>query len=181
MKKFLHVGCGPHNPKRTADIFPPAEWEEVRLDIDANVKPDIVGDITDMAAVAAAEYDALFSSHNLEHLYAHQVPLALAEFFRVLKSGGYAIIRVPNIQEVAEEVAKGNLEGLLYTAPAGQIAAIDILYGFRPSVAAGNYFMAHKTAFTPQTLGMKLVSIGFKDVKLRRDSPYGMEAVAYKA
>jgi hypothetical protein len=44
------------------------------------LNPDIVGTMTDMSAVADASVDALFSSHNIEHLYPHEVPVALAEF-----------------------------------------------------------------------------------------------------
>jgi len=32
-----------------------------------------------MPMVASRSYDAIWSSHNLGHLYAHEVPLALAE------------------------------------------------------------------------------------------------------
>ena len=111
MKKFLHVGCGASNHTKLYNIFPEGEWEETRLDIDVNVKPDIVGDITKMTAVPDNAFDAVFSSHNLEHLYPHQVKEALAEFYRVLKPEGIAIVRVPNITEVAAEIAKGNLHG----------------------------------------------------------------------
>ena len=39
-----------------------------------------------------AAFDAVFSSHNLEHLYPHQVKEALAEFYRVLKPEGMIVI-----------------------------------------------------------------------------------------
>lgn len=181
LKRFLHVGCGMPNPNTTAALFPPAEWEEVRLDIDPNVKPDIVGDITNMDQVADNAYEALFSSHNLEHLYSHQVMTALAEFYRVLKIGGYALVRVPNIQQVAEIIAQDKLEETLYVSPEGPVSAIDILYGFRPSVAAGNLFMAHRTAFTPRSLGEKMSRAGFVHVRIGSDGNlFGMEAIGQK-
>jgi predicted SAM-dependent methyltransferase len=43
-----------------------------------------------MKAVASESVDAIFSSHNIEHLYPHEVPVALAEFIRVLKPGLFA-------------------------------------------------------------------------------------------
>ena len=180
-KRFLHVGCGMPNPKKMDTLFPPTEWEEVRLDIDPNVKPDIISDITKMDQVPDNAYEALFSSHNLEHLYPHQVLTALAEFYRVLKIGGCAYVRVPNIQEVAEIIAKDKLEEPLYISPAGAVSAIDILYGFRPSVATGNLFMAHRTAFTPRSLGEKMIITGFGQVSVRSDGDlYSMEAIGYK-
>jgi hypothetical protein len=84
MATLLHVGCGPNRKEQTTRGFNTPEWHELRLDIDPSVAPDVVGTMTDMAAVADASVDAIFSSHNLEHLEAHEVPVALKEFLRVL-------------------------------------------------------------------------------------------------
>jgi SAM-dependent methyltransferase len=166
-KNVLHVGCGPRTASPLdSQLFPPTEWHEIRLDIDPDAQPDIVASITDMSMVDSDSMDGIFSSHNLEHLYSHEVPLALREFFRVLKPGGVAIIRVPNLQAVAAEVAKGNLEGTIYTSPAGPITAIDTIYGWRRRLAAGSLAWAHKTGFTAETLGRKLLAVGFKSVRV---------------
>ena len=85
MKTFLHVGCGPKRKDHTTPGFNVSEYNELRLDIDQNASPDIVGTMTDMSGVDTASVDAVFSSHNIEHLYSHEVPVALAEFRRVLK------------------------------------------------------------------------------------------------
>ena len=42
MKTFLHVGCGPQN-KHGLKGFESADWQEIRLDINPEVKPDIIG------------------------------------------------------------------------------------------------------------------------------------------
>jgi hypothetical protein len=52
----------------------------LRLDIDKNVNPDIVGTMLDMSAVADASVDAVFSSHNIEHLYPHEAPIYPLDF-----------------------------------------------------------------------------------------------------
>jgi len=72
------------------------------LDIDPSVAPDIVGTMTDMSAVATASIDAIFSSHNIEHLYPHEVPIALAEFLRVLKDDGFAVVTCPDLRSQAD-------------------------------------------------------------------------------
>ena len=77
---------------RTAPIC--AVPEELRLDIDASVQPDVVGTTTDMSAVADGSVDALFSSHNIEHLYPHEVALALAEF-GASSNRGFVLITCP--------------------------------------------------------------------------------------
>ena len=64
--------------------FPAAAWREIRLDIDAGHRPDIVGSLTDMSGIVSGSVDAVYSCHNLEHLHAHEVPVALREFLRVL-------------------------------------------------------------------------------------------------
>ncbi len=178
-KLILHVGCGPYDPEALPRPFRTPEWREVRLDLNPAVQPDIVGSITDLSAVPDESMDAVYSSHNLEHVYAHEVPIALGEFYRVLKPGGRVLISVPDIQEVAEHVAKGNLEEPLYESPAGPISAIDILYGLRTAIAGGNHFMAHRTAFTSESLSQKLKQAGFSKVDIQKGN-LNIWAVGYK-
>ena len=74
----LNVGCGPKG--RAHGFAGLSDWREVRMDIDPAVQPDVLGTMTDMATVATGTVDAIVSSHNIEHLYPLEVPLALAEF-----------------------------------------------------------------------------------------------------
>jgi predicted SAM-dependent methyltransferase len=164
MKTFLHVGCGQNRKERTTVGLNTSDWREIRLDIDASVSPDVTGSMTDMSAVSSASMDALFSSHNIEHLYAHEVPLALSEFLRVLNDEGFAVITCPDLQSVARLVAEDRLLEPAYNSPAGPIAPLDILYGFRPSMARGNLYMAHRCGFTQKVLHGTLLSAGFKSV-----------------
>ncbi len=166
VRTVLHVGCGAANPEKLHPTF--RGWNEIRFDIDPNVQPDIVGDIVSMTAVADESVDGVWSSHNLEHLLAHQVPLALREFWRVLRPGGMALVTMPDLQEIAALVAEGKLEETAYMSPAGPIAPLDMLYGHRASIERGNIFMAHKTGFTAQTLGQKLHNAGFANIQLQR-------------
>lgn len=181
VKKMLHVGCGPQRKQGTTPGFAHGDWEEVRLDIDASVEPDVIGTMTDMAAVECGSIDALFSSHNIEHLYPHEVPVALQEFHRVLQDDGYAVITCPDLQSVCALVAAGNLDEPAYTVPAGPISPIDILYGWRASMEKGNLYMAHRTGFTEKTLMKSLEDAGFKTVGvLCRPEHYDLWAIAFK-
>jgi SAM-dependent methyltransferase len=179
---FLHVGCGPARKDRTTRTFAGPDWRELRLDIDPGAAPDIIGSMADMAGVATGSVDAVFSSHNIEHLYAHEVPLALAEFRRVLRPDGFLVITCPDLQSVAALVAQDRLLDPLYTSPAGPIAAIDILYGHRAPIAAGNLFMAHRYGFSQRTLKTHLGGAGFPAaVSISRGAPnYDLWAVALK-
>jgi SAM-dependent methyltransferase len=156
---------------RTTRGFNTAGWRECRLDIDPAVAPDITGTMTSMPDVADASVDAVFSSHNIEHLYPHEVPVALAEFRRVLKPDGFVVITCPDLQAVAQLVADDRLTEPAYQSPAGPIAALDILFGHRPAMARGNLYMAHRTGFTMKSLIGSLREAGFDSVIGRRQPP----------
>ena len=181
MKIFLHVGCGPKRKDRTTAGF--ADWNELRFDIDESVQPDLVGTMTDMSSVSTESVDAVFSSHNIEHLYPHEVPVALSEFLRVLKPDGFAVITCPDLQAVCALVAEDKLTEPAYTSPAGPIAPLDILYGHRPPMARGNLYMAHRCGFTEKVLCGTLQASGFKSVaSKKRGTPYfDLWALATKA
>ena len=164
MPTLLHIGCGPKRKDKTTRGFNTPEWTEIRLDIDPSVSPDVTGTMTDMSAVASESVDAIFSSHNIEHLYPHEVPVALREFLRVLKPEGFAVITCPDLQSVCALVAEDKLTDAAYTSPAGPIAPLDILYGHRPQMAQGNLFMAHRCGFTQKVLDGTLRSCGFQTV-----------------
>ena len=179
---FLHVGCGPKYKNQTTRGFNQAAWQEIRLDIDPAVKPDVVGSMTDMAAVADERVMGLFSSHNIEHLYPHDVPLALAEFLRVLMPEGFAVITCPDLQSVCARVANDLLTDPAYISPAGPIAPIDILYGHRAAMAQGNLFMAHRCGFTQKVLTGTLQAAGFKSIAtMSRPAHFDLWALASKS
>lgn len=180
LRTLLHVGCGVADPAKVPTSFFPAEaWRELRLDIDPGVEPDIVASITDMAPVATASVDAVWSAHNLEHLFAHEVPRALAEFRRVLRPQGFVLVTVPDMQRAAELVAQDLLAEPAYISPAGPIAPLDMLYGHRAAIAAGNAFMAHRTGFTARTLEAALLAAGFPVVRVLRDDCFALWGAAY--
>ena len=177
-KTVLHVGCGVHTPDKLHETFRGPDWRELRLDINPKVQPDIVASITDMAAVQTASCEALYSSHNLEHLHPHEVPGALAEFHRVLRPYGFALITLPDLQQVAEYIAAGQAESPVLMTNKGPITPLDILYGFRPFLAAGNLFMAHNFGFTAATLETALKEAGFAQVSVERDGAFNLWATA---
>lgn len=152
-----------HKDQTTRGFNSPA-WEELRFDIDESVKPNLIGTMIDMKAVQSGSVDALFSSHNIEHLYAHEVPIALNEFLRVLNDDGFCVITCPDLKSVAQLVAEDKLLEPAYQSPAGPIAPLDILYGFRASMARGNLYMAHRCGFTQKVLHGTLAAAGFKSV-----------------
>jgi predicted SAM-dependent methyltransferase len=60
---------------------------------------DYVGDCSDLSQFADQSVDQIYASHVLEHLsHVDALPRALAEFKRVLKKGGKAMISVPDFE-----------------------------------------------------------------------------------
>ncbi|NBZ86244.1 class I SAM-dependent methyltransferase [Stagnihabitans tardus] len=174
-RTVLHVGCGMADPaKLPAAFFPAGEWSECRLDIDPGVAPDIVASITDMSVVPTGSVQAVWSAHNLEHLFPHEVPLALSEFHRVLAPGGFVLVTMPDLQQVAALVAEGRLEDAAYMSAMGPISAIDMLYGHRASIASGNHFMGHRGGFVATSLASHLERAGFQAVRVQRDGHFAL-------
>jgi predicted SAM-dependent methyltransferase len=181
MMKLLHVGCGPKSKAHTTPGFMADHWSEIRLDIDPGVAPDVNGTMTDMRAVESSSVDAVFSAHNIEHLYPHEVPQALSEFLRVLSDDGFAVITCPDLKSVCELIAQDKLTDPAYIAPVGPIAPLDILYGHRPAMARGNLYMAHRCGFTQKVLTATLAAAGFRSVATAcRPSSFDLWALASK-
>ena len=181
MKTFLHVGCGPKDKSQIKGFND--NWKEIRLDIDKNVNPDIVGTLTDMKLVKTGSVDAVYSSHNIEYIFPHEVPIALKEFYRVLKDDGIVVITCPDLQAVCELVAKDKLLEPFYESHAGQISPIDVLYGHRTLIAQGNEYMAHKGGFTYSALNASFFEVGFKaryGGRFQEKGQYNLFLVAFK-
>ncbi len=182
MKTFLHVGCGPARKDQTTRGFNTPEWFELRIDTDESVQPDFAGTMMDMSAVADASVDAVFSSHNIQFLYPHQVMVALAEFKRVLKDDGFVVIVCPDLQSACAMITEDKLTETLYTSASGPVAAIDIFYGQRSQMTLGNLNVAHHCGFTQRILAGTLDEAGFPAAAcMRRESHFDLRAVASKA
>ena len=161
MKKVLNVGGN-----NKAIPLPPqyAEFEHLLLDIDPRGSPDIVCDARNLTTLEAGGFDAVYCSHNLEHYYRHDVPRVLAGFLHVLKDGGFAHIRVPDLNEVMRvTIERGlDIEDVLYKSPSGPIMVLDVLYGHSVEIErSGQEFFAHKTGFTKKSLLKALQRAGF--------------------
>jgi len=161
IKTFLHVGCGPQN-KSSCFGFNNDNWKEIRLDDNKNANPDIVGSLTDMKSVETDSFDAVYSSHDIVKLFPHEVPIALKEFYRVLREDGIVVITCSDLQSVGQAILQDKLLERLYSSPAGPVTAFDILYGHRNITADGNTNMIHKSGFTYSLLNKGFYDAGFK-------------------
>jgi hypothetical protein len=172
---LVNVGCGPREPGRLPKFFD--AWREVRVDNDEGVEPDMIADLTDLSAIPAACGHAIWASHCMEHLYDHQVKVALQQFRRILRDDGFLCMIVPDLQSIAALVATDRLHDVIYESAAGPVCAHDMLYGFGPAIARGNTLMAHRCGFTPGALQRSFEGMPFGEVVLKR-RPKSLELVA---
>lgn len=164
---LLHVGCG----GEPLPVWAQGHFSEVRLDIDARHNPDITASMVDMGDIGP--FNAVLSAHSLEHLYPHEVQKALGEFRRVLADGGYAVIFVPDLEDVRAT------DDMLYESAAGPVTGLDMIYGMR-SLLQEYPHMAHHTGFTAGTLKAELTAAGFSSVTVERRPNYELLAIAVK-
>lgn len=163
-RKVLNVGG---NSK--AIPLPPMfdGYEHLLLDIDPKGNPDLLCDARELTTTPAAQFDAVYCSHNLEHYHRHEVPKVLQGFIHVLKPGGFVHITVPDIVEVMRQAVARGLEpdAVLYQSAAGPIEVLDVLYGWGKQIEqSGVDFFAHKTGFSRQLLDKVLTRAGFQRV-----------------
>lgn len=162
--KYLDVGGGARNVLRPA-IF--NEYELHILDIDPACNPDVLMDARELTKLEPNTYDAICCSHNLEHYFDHDVPKVLRGFLHILKDDGWAMILVPNMEELMQIVAAGHVDlaDPLYHIEAGPICPLDVIYGWRKEIEeSGVDFYAHRTGFSRRSLSRVLKSVGFKKI-----------------
>jgi len=161
LRTVLNVGG---HDKRISLPPPYSGFEQILLDIDPTVTPDILCDARELNKLAPKQFDAVYCAHNLEHYYRHEVPRVLAGFLHVLKDEGFVQVVVPDIGEVMRRVVARNLdlEDVLYESPAGPILVLDVLWGWSAQIArSGQEFFAHKTGFTERSLVACIERAGF--------------------
>lgn len=182
MKKVLNVGGN-----NKAIPLPPhfATFEHLLLDIDAKGNPDFVCDARELSSrLDAAQFDAVYCSHNLEHYYRHDVAKVLTGFLHVIKDNGFIQIRVPDIGAVMQQMVAKNLDidDVLYLSKAGPIMALDVIYGYGLEIEqSGQDFFAHKTGFTQKSLFNALLNAGFVEVFIIAGDSLEINVLAFKS
>lgn len=167
-KTVLHVGCG-------AQALP--EWlrgcTEIRLDIDEASNADIVGDMCHLPE-GLGPFDAVFSSHSLEHLMPHDIVPCLRGFREVLKPNGAAIVIVPDLEGVSP------IDEVLYNLSDGTpICGLDLYYGWRRELK-DHPAMAHHFGFVESTLRKVFEAAGFSQVVINRVGGHNLFGVGVK-
>lgn len=161
----LIAGSGPDKAQDWAKMgFTP-----VTLDIDPRTEPDIIGSMTALGEIGP--YDVIYCCHALEHLYPHEVNRCLAEFKRVLKPGGVAIIVVPDLEDVKPDCK------VLPNYPGGvRYCGLHLYYGDATKIEEFPH-MAHHCGFIAETLREALNQGGFMLCRAERMGGYNLMGI----
>jgi predicted SAM-dependent methyltransferase len=73
----------------------------INIDALPEHSPDIVCDVSRLTFARDNEYDLVRASHILEHFAFEQLAEVLGEWRRVLRTGGYLVVCVPNCRALA--------------------------------------------------------------------------------
>lgn len=152
------------------------DWEEqgykvTRLDIEPRVNPDICAPMTAMGEIGS--FDVVYCCHALEHLYPHEVYLALKEFARVLTPGGVAVIVVPDLEDVKPTEERIGM-------PGANLCGLHLFYGDASQIAEFPH-MAHHCGFVAVTLKSALDAVGFAGAKAMRMGNFNLMGLGVRA
>lgn len=152
MIRVLDVGANRFD--RVSEMYPELEHELVRMDIDPEVKPDYVHDITQpLPDELHQAFDIVMASHVLEHLSWRNVIQAANNIAACVKPEGKLVILVPDVEWAAREILnkKGNIDlGVLGTVYGGQTGPWDF----------------HVCGFSMEVMRQMIERIGFKIIDL---------------
>ena len=166
MKTVLHVGCG------GSEIHPLfKDYKETRLDIDSRHNPDIVASMVDLGDIGT--YDAIYSSHCLEHLSEDDTIKALSEFKRVLNDNGFCFILLPDLEDVKPT------DDVILQAPSGDITGNDMYYGHHEFIKT-NPFMVHLSQFTELKLLDSFNKAGFDNCYTKRLTDFNLLGIGIR-
>lgn len=87
----IDIGCG---ESKVFNSFLGVDNCKDNVLFGAKIRPDLGADATNLSIFADGSFDCAFSSHTLEHLEDYHA--ALAEWWRLVKVGGYLVLYLPH-------------------------------------------------------------------------------------
>lgn len=143
----LNIGCG--GRKLSGYIGIDAVAERAAADIVATA---------DKIPLPDGCAEEIIAIHLWEHFYRFQCEEIIAEWSRLLKSGGTLILELPNIIKCCENVLSGKFNAGKHPDQLG-------MWGLYGDPREGDQFMAHRWGWSPQSLTDFLKANGF--IKIR--------------
>lgn len=151
--KKLHLGCG-------SKILP----DYCNTDLENwSGKCDYTVDARDLSIFKDGQFELVYTRQMLEHIPPWDTTKALAEWYRVLTSGGKVRISVPDLKQIFER--------WLVTGETTENEALKNIYGNTLPYEKRYKNRAHLTGFTFGRLKRLLEEVGFVDVVQLEEKP----------
>jgi len=132
------------------------------LDILPGPHVDILGDCSDLSAIADNSCAVVYASHVIEHLgYNDTLPRALLGFHRILAPGGQLMVGVPDLEALCRLFTQPGL------TPDDRFFVMRMMFGGRMDA-----YDVHLVGLNAEFLGAYLTNAGFVD--LRRIPSFGL-------
>lgn len=155
---------------------------EMKYDIDEHCGPDIVGSMTSLEILKDQTFQGIYSSHNLEYIFEHEVGECLGEFLGVLDDDGFLVLLCADLLSISEFISKHGLTSVAYDSSEGAIRPLDMLFGYSPAISRGQHYMAHRTGFTAKSLSHHVSKAVFKTVfTVEFKRHFELRCVAFKS
>lgn len=110
--------------------------------------PDILSDAKKIPLPDGCARE-LMAIHVLEHFYRWEVPAVLAEWARLLESGGRLVLELPDLRKCCQNVLAGREDQ-------------QTMWGLYGDPRTGDPYMTHRWGWTFQTLQPLLAEAGFR-------------------
>jgi predicted SAM-dependent methyltransferase len=98
--------------------------------------------------------DELMAAHVIEHFYAWEAPIVIAEWKRLLKSGGLLVLELPNLELAARNLLDGRKDNMTMWPLYGDPTHVDP-------------YMCHRWGYTPKTIRALLTDAGFDKIRFK--------------
>jgi len=151
-KQYLNVGCGPNLDDRF-----------INMDYQWRPGMDLCWDITKGIPLQSSSIKGIYTEHCLEHITFEQTQVVLAEFYRMLKSGGIVRIIVPDA-ELYIDLYTRSKRGESVSFP--YVTDKEKNDGFSPIMSVNRVFRGHEHlyAYDFDCLSLMLRQTGFERI-----------------
>ena len=137
---------------------------------------DYVGDINDKLPFTSNQFNLVYASHVIEHVFWYKISNVFSEFYRVLAPGGALEIWVPNGLKIAKAFVDAELsnsqdyklhDGWFRFNPAQDpcVWFNGRTYSYGDGYGTRGHHNIHLTAFSERYLTELFIKAGFKDVR----------------
>jgi len=170
----LHLGPGP------SWVKPDNDWKTVDIDI---ARADIILDFNKDPNISLPDesVSCIYGSHVFEHMSIFTAPKVFSECYRLLKSGGYFRLVIPDVRKSIEEYLKGNDEYELFQRRINfikrrfgynKVTLFEALKGDFISATGqpdllGQNALAHQNAWDYESIVCDLERVGFKHENIK--------------